>query len=90
MTKIELAGYLADLSFIMDHHEKLGTTKNPVIVAEFVRCHEALVQLIKEENSNEARKRKLIEDGRNKTTYGVSQRESGWSSPDRKSNVERI
>lgn len=49
--------HLANLTFIMDFHEKLGTTKNPLIVQEFERGHAELVKAL-EEKENETRNRK--------------------------------
>jgi len=56
MDKYELSNYMANLTFIMDFHEKLGTTKNPFIVAEFEKLHGELVGKLQQENRNEARK----------------------------------
>lgn len=51
----DLAAHLANLTFIMDHHEKLGTTKNLVLVREFQYCHQDLLDQL--EKDHEARKR---------------------------------
>ena len=56
MDKYELAGYLANLTFVMDFHEKLGTVKNPCIVGEFHQHHTMLVEKIQKEREDEARK----------------------------------
>lgn len=59
MDKYALAAHLANLTFVFDFHEKLGTMKNPALVREFSRAHEALVdKLVEEEKDNEARRSK--------------------------------
>ena len=55
MDKYELAGYLANLTFVMDFHEKLGTSKNPHIVKEFRKHHDLLTDKLRKENEDEAR-----------------------------------
>lgn len=60
---------LASLTMVMDYHEKLGTTKNPLIVAEFIRLHEELLTTLEKEN--EARKRNQQPHGLNKDRAGV-------------------
>lgn len=49
--------YLANLTFIMDFHEKLGTIKNPWIVKEFQKGHDEIVKELEEKHVNEARTR---------------------------------
>lgn len=58
MTKYELVAHLADLSVIMDFHEKLGTIKNPFIMAEFRSAHDELAVLLEKEDET----RKSAED----------------------------
>jgi len=50
-----MAAHLANLTFIMDFHDRLDTTKNPFVVAEFQAMHEEFVQQL--EKDDEARKR---------------------------------
>ena len=47
MDKYELAGYLANLTFVMDFHEKLGTSKNPDMVKEFRKHHDLLTDKLR-------------------------------------------
>ena len=55
MASADLINTIASISFIMDHHEKLGTIKNPILVAEFIRLHAELLTTLEKEN--EARTR---------------------------------
>lgn len=63
--KFELMAYLANMTFVMDAHEKIGTTKNLLIVNEFNFVHDDLLKLL--EKDHEARKRnddtKRAQDG---------------------------
>lgn len=44
MTIEDRVAYITGLTFIMDFHEKLGTTKSPLIIREFQRETEQLVK----------------------------------------------
>lgn len=50
MTSSDILSTLASMSFLMDYHEKLGTIKNPLIVAEFTRLHAELLTILEKEN----------------------------------------
>lgn len=59
MTIEERVAHLANMTFVMDFHEKLGTTKNPFVVREFQRLHKELAdELEKKEKDLETRKSK--------------------------------
>lgn len=79
MTKYDLTTHLANLTFIMDTHEKLGTTKNTALVNEFHYCHDDLVRTL--EKDHEARKsadeRKRLDEDR----AGQQGGESGLRGP---------
>ena len=47
----ELADHCANLIYILDFHEKLGTTKSALITQELSRANAALEEVIKSENS---------------------------------------
>lgn len=48
--------HLANLTFLMDFHERLGTTKNKYLLAEFHKENEELEKELKEKH--DARKSK--------------------------------
>lgn len=73
MNKQELVAHLANLTFIMDVHERLGTTKNKFLVAEFMGRQEELHTILEKEQEDEARKRKL-DDERRKDRPGAADR----------------
>ena len=52
MNKYELVAYLANLTFIFDFHERMGTTKNPLLLADFARHHALLLEALKKEQEN--------------------------------------
>lgn len=57
MTIEERVAHLANMTFVMDFHEKLGTIKNAYLLREFNRQHQELVaDLDKKEKDLETRK----------------------------------
>ena len=59
MTIEDMVQHLANITFVFDHHEKLGTTKSALLVREFQRCEDELVkELTKKEKELEARSSK--------------------------------
>lgn len=83
MVKEDIVSYLAGLSFIMDMHEKLGTTKNPLLTAEFERGHKNLIETLQKEKEDEARNRKDNDERReDRPRSGQSIRDG--SEPDRR------
>ncbi len=46
-----LADHCANLIYLLDFHEKLGTTKSPLIVQELTRANAELQEAILRENS---------------------------------------
>lgn len=57
-----LATHMANLTFVMDFHEKMGTSRNPTIGREFQRCHDRLIHLL-EEKEDAARKSRDVNGG---------------------------
>ena len=53
MDKAELAGYLASLTFLMDYHQRLGTTQNTLVVAEYLAREAEFHNILKQEQENE-------------------------------------
>lgn len=80
MNKYELVAHLANLTFIFDHHEKLGTTKNKALIEDFQAYHNELITMVEKEN--EARKRQL-ESRRSETRIDLPRGERGDGQPDR-------
>lgn len=73
MTKVDLVAYLANITFIMDHHERLGTTKNKFLIAEFMARQGELHTMLQKEQEDEARNRKQ-QSQRNESRTEVSGR----------------
>lgn len=57
MDKIALVAHLANITFIMDYHQRLGTTVNPLIAVEFTEQEKVLHGILKQEQEDEARSR---------------------------------
>lgn len=55
MTSPEIIAFLSDITVILDYHEKMGTSKNPFIVAEFTHWHAELLKQLEKEHETRNR-----------------------------------
>lgn len=79
--------YITGLTFIMDFHEKLGTTKSPLIIREFQRETEQLVKdLETKEKELETRSSERQRDDGSEERTNRARSLSGGSIPDRTSH----
>lgn len=79
---VGIVQHLANLTFIFDVHEKLGTEKSPLLLWEWQQAEEALEKAIKEKQ--DARKSGQDERDINKTGADHARDQSRRSIPDRR------
>lgn len=55
MTIEDRVNHLANLTFLLDFHEKLGGTRNKWVLAEFAKLNEELITELKEKHDETRR-----------------------------------
>lgn len=80
LSVIDIVAFLADITFIFDHHEKLGTIKSKLLVDEFHYWEAKLNERM--EKINETRKRSL-DPKRHQDGADLPSSQSRRSEPDR-------